>query len=120
MALPTSLKSPSKSSSSPKSQRGKQTTTTGKTDKDEPGIIILAPNHMNFKDYNPDEIREELKKGRHLKYIHQNKKYMKDTVRNMILEKRIKLDSQDIYYMEINRFKNIKNGIFYKLDAKQK
>ena len=89
-------------------------------DKKSPDIFVLAPNNMNFKGLSSDDIFQDLRAGKYLKYIYQNKQYSKDEVKNMIKNKEIILKADQIFYLDINKFKKIVNGACLKLEGERK
>ena len=83
-------------------------------------MVIISPNNLNHKESSWDDMLEDLREGRYLKYIFQNKVCNKDEVRKLIFSKKIELKPSEIFYVEISRFKQIANGSCIRLKGKKK
>ena len=85
-----------------------------------PDLVILAPNNMNYSDASREEIYQEMRAGKHLKYIYQNKHYKIEEVRTMLRDREIDVSTDMIFYIDINKFRKITNGICMRLDGDRK
>ena len=84
-----------------------------------PGVVAIAPNVMNFAKLTKEEVLDEIKSGRYLKYIFENYGFSQDTVRKMTFSKQIVIEAKDIYHVSVERFEGIRTGTHMKLGGKK-
>ena len=102
------------------SKQPKQAKTEKKKKKKiDPNVVLAAPNTTNLSGMSRLDIYKELALGRRIKYFYTDRSYNKEGIRKQIKDRYYEFESDQIWYVDVDRFYRIPHGGFVKMDEKK-